>query len=63
MQARLDGAWVGQDGDEELQERYKSLFPPQCTVKGFLSRIGADFLRQNEELLPLGSRRICIPVV
>lgn len=51
MNSRLDGTWVGTDEDEVLQARYRALFPPGHRCYGFPSRIGAEFLRQNRELL------------
>lgn len=51
MNARLDNTWVTQEEDEELQRRYRSLFQPGHFSYGFPSRIGAEFLRQNRELL------------
>lgn len=48
---RLDGVWIGKDEDEELQLQFRSLFPPGHRCYGFPSRIGAEFLRQNQELL------------
>lgn len=51
MNARLDNSWVTTEEDEELQERYNSLFPPDYYPCKVLSRIGAEFLRQNRELL------------
>lgn len=49
--ARIDGTWVANEEDEELQKRYRNIFPPGHYCYGFPSRIGADFLRQNKELL------------
>lgn len=51
MDERLDGTWVGKDEDEELQKRFRSLFPPGFPWNGFPGRIGAEFLRQNRKLL------------
>ncbi len=51
MNERLDGTWVGNDEDEELQIRFRSLFPPGFPWEGFPGRIGAEFLRQNRQLL------------
>lgn len=51
MNARLDGTWVPQDGDEELQDRYQALFPRGHVFRGCPSRVGAEFLRQNQDLL------------
>lgn len=51
MNARIDGTWVGIDEDEELQRRYRSLYRPDHPSYGFPSRVGAEFLRENQELL------------
>jgi len=51
MNARIDQTWVPHSEDEELQKRYKSFYPPEHYSYGFPSRIGAEFLRQNQELL------------
>jgi putative glycosyltransferase (TIGR04372 family) len=45
------GTWVYSEEDEELQNRYRALFPPGHQCIGFGSRMGAEFLRQNRELL------------
>ena len=51
MNERQDGVWVPQDDDEELQERYRVLFPPDHPITGYPSRVGSEFLHQNRELL------------
>lgn len=51
MNERLDGRWITTDEDEELQERFRAVFPSEHPCYGFPSRIGAEFLRQNRELL------------
>lgn len=51
MNARLDGTWITTQEDEELQQRYRAIFPPGHECYGFYSRIGTDFLRKNRELL------------
>lgn len=51
MNARLDGTWITAEEDEELQERYRTIFPPEHKCYGFYSRISTEFLRQNRELL------------
>ncbi len=51
MNERLNGTWVGKDEDEELQARFRSLLPPGFPWIGFPGRIGAEFLRQNRQLL------------
>jgi putative glycosyltransferase (TIGR04372 family) len=51
MHSRLDGTWVPADEDKELQQRFRDLFPPGHYSYNFHVRIGAEFLRQNKELL------------
>lgn len=51
MDERLNGTWTSSEEDEELQQRFWSLFQPSDLNGVFLSRIGAEFLRQNRELL------------
>jgi putative glycosyltransferase (TIGR04372 family) len=53
MDARIDGTWVTTAEDEELQRRYQDLIvkysdKPTWNGKG---RIGAQFLRDNQDLL------------
>ena len=51
MDERLNGTWTTLDEDEELQRRFWSLFQLSDLNKVFKSRIGAQFLRDNLELL------------
>ena len=51
MNARIDRTWISNDDDEELQERFRRLYSPQQIAIGFPSRIGAEFLRQNKDLV------------
>ena len=51
MEARLDGSWVAQAGDDERQERFWSLFWPICPGRVPAARVGAAFLRQHARLL------------
>ena len=51
MNARIDRTWISQDDDEELQERFRRLYSPWQIDIGFPSRIGAEFLRQNRDLI------------
>lgn len=51
MDQRLRGVWQADPDDEGLQKRFWALFNPSELNKVFLSRIGAQFLRQNRELL------------
>ncbi|MBI4179205.1 TIGR04372 family glycosyltransferase [bacterium] len=61
MKARLDGTWVSTPEDELLQARFDALFPPASPYAGHPSRIGAEFLRRNADLLeagiPAGARK------
>ena len=51
MDERLNGAWQPVEGDEELQRRFWSLYEGSELHGKILSRIGAEFLRQNRALL------------
>jgi len=51
MNDRLDGAWKPAPEDEELQERYRALFPKGHRIHGFPCRVGAAFLRRHRTLL------------
>ena len=54
MDSRLRGEWLSQDGDEELQTRFRDIYPKDILSKqghklhgDIKSRFGADFLRDN----------------
>ena len=51
MDKRLEGEWLIHKEDEELQKRFWSFFKKNDLNQVFLARIGADFLRQNRDLL------------
>ena len=55
MDERLKGTWQPAEEDEELQQRFWSVFKQGEWFNEYhrevLSRIGADFLRKNQELL------------
>lgn len=51
MDERLKGTWQTIEEDEELQRRFRSLLKPGHLCHGSPSRIGAEFLRQNRDLL------------
>ena len=51
MDERLKGIWRTTEEDEELQRRFWSLSKPSELNRVFVARIGAEFLRQNRELL------------
>jgi putative glycosyltransferase (TIGR04372 family) len=51
MDERLQGTWRTTEEDGELQRRFWSLFKTSELHGVFLSRVGAEFLRQNQELL------------
>ena len=48
---RLRGVWRTSQEDEELQDRFQSLFPESDLYGSMRVRVGAEFLRQNRELL------------
>ena len=50
MDERLNGTWKVSKEDEELQDRFWSLFSPG-KIKSPDLYIGADFLRQNKDLI------------
>jgi putative glycosyltransferase (TIGR04372 family) len=51
MEERLMGTWQTTKEDDELQRNFWSLFKPSELHGTIVSRIGAEFLRQNRELL------------
>jgi hypothetical protein len=51
MDSRLNGTWVNSPEDDELQKRFWSLFRSSQYHGTIVSRIGADFLRENRALL------------
>lgn len=51
MNQRLDGTFKSKEEDEELQNRFRSLFKPNHICYGTPARIGTEFLRKNKELL------------
>jgi putative glycosyltransferase (TIGR04372 family) len=51
MEARLNGTWTTSDEDEELQRQFWSLFGSSKYHNVIHARIGAQYLRQNRELL------------
>lgn len=51
MDERLNGTWKTTEEDEELQQRFRSLFNPSHRYGGRQARIGAEFLRQHRDLL------------
>jgi putative glycosyltransferase (TIGR04372 family) len=48
MEARLNGAWISTEEDEALQQKYWRLI---CDSGHHGGRIGAQFLRENQDLL------------
>jgi len=50
MDERLNGTWKSTQKDEELQKRFWALFGPD-KLKSPDLRIGAEYLRQNKNLL------------
>lgn len=51
MHLRLNGQWSSTNEDERLQERLHTLIPSTHCLKGFVSKMGAAFLRNNQNLL------------
>jgi len=51
MDDRLSGTWEGAEEDEYLQKAFWDLFASSEHHGQIVSRIGAEFLRQNRELL------------
>ena len=52
MEQRLSGTWIKNPEDEALQCRFRSLWPVRTAGLNSLQiRIGAEFLRQNQELI------------
>ena len=51
MEQRLAGRWQTTEEDEELRARFWALFPPHYPNRAYRSRVGAEFLRQNRDLL------------
>ena len=51
MEERLKGTWQTTPEDEELQRRFWSLFNHSPLHGTLMSHIGAEFLRNNRELL------------
>ena len=51
MEQRLSGSWVSNPEDEELQSRFRSIWPLRQNGRPLQARIGADFLRQHPEVL------------
>jgi len=51
MDDRLNGKWREESCDEELQNKFWSLFKSTSLPGAIRTRIGAEFLRQNEELV------------
>jgi hypothetical protein len=50
MDERLNGTWETTEEDEELQQKFWTLFGPN-KLKSSDLRIGAEFLRQHRERL------------
>lgn len=51
MHERLAGTWKGSPEDEELQRAYRARFKPEHYCYGYRSRIGAEYLRRNKDVL------------
>ncbi len=50
MDLRLKGLWIENKEDENLQKRFWNLFGPNH-LRNPKFRIGAQFLRENQDLL------------
>ena len=51
MDDRLNGTWETTKEDNELQQEYCSIFQHTEFHAEDMGRLGAEFLRQNRELL------------
>ena len=51
MEQRLNGTWVTTEDDEELQRCFQTIWTPEHAAYGLPARIGAQFLRENKQLL------------
>ena len=53
MEQRLSGTWIKNPEDEALQYQFRSLWPIRTADFNNVQqiRIGAEFLRRNQELL------------
>ena len=51
MDERIKGTWEATEEDEELQKHFWALFKSSNLNQVLRSRIGAEFLKQNKELL------------
>jgi len=51
MNARLDGEWESEEGDKELQDKFRAIFPEGHPMIDFPGYLGAEYTRQNKELL------------
>ena len=50
MDERINGRWNTTEEDEELQQRFWALYGPD-KLKSPDLRIGAEYLRENQELI------------
>jgi len=50
MDERISGSWVTSEEDEELQDKFWSLFGPD-KIRSHDLRIGSTFLKQNIDLI------------
>ena len=51
MDDRLNNRWTNTDEDKDLQRKFWSIMREYLPDHVFNSKIGAEFLRQNRELL------------
>ncbi len=51
MEERLQNTWQATEEDEELQRRFWAIVQPEKPYAEVVTRIGCEFLRQNQKLL------------
>ena len=51
MEQRISGSWVSEPEDEELQNRFRAIWPPREAGRPLQPRIGTKFLRKHANLL------------
>ena len=51
MDVRIKGTWKETDEDRDLQSRFRDIFGSSDMQGTVIPRVGADFLRQNRDLL------------
>lgn len=51
MEQRIAGQWVGDDGDDILQDRFRAIWPLHRNSRPLQARTGIEFLRERREWL------------